>query len=229
MNHQDAMQAMAVEKYVLNELPPELRDEFEEHFFECPACAMDVRATAAFLDAAKAEFKSDAVYKPLPVAAVKKQAPRMWRPMFVIPALAACLLFIAYQNAVMFPRLHQQMAQLSAPEIMPSVSLVGGSSRGGAIPSIAVPPGHPFLLFMDIPTQDRFSTYTCSLYSPAGKLVWQFQVSAQQAKDTISVSIPAADRMDGKYSLLVQGKTGSSSSQPTVDLARYSFLLKSHQ
>ncbi|MGA9960127.1 MAG: zf-HC2 domain-containing protein [Acidobacteriaceae bacterium] len=229
MNHQDATQSMAVEKYVLNELPPELRDEFEEHFFECPECAMDLRATAAFLDAAKAEFKAAAVSKPLPLTTFKKQASWAWRPMFAIPALAACLLFILYQNAVVFPRLHHQIAQFSAPEIMPSVSLIGGNSRGGTIPSITIPPDHPFLLFMDIPTQDRFSTYTCSLYSPTGKLAWQFQVSSQQAKDTISVSIPAADRVDGKYSLLVQGNTGPSSPQAPVDLAWYSFLLNNQK
>ena len=229
MNHQDATQSMAVEKYVLNELSPELRAEFEEHYFECADCAMDLRATTAFLDAAKAEFQSAPAPKRLPVALPKTGGPWMWRPSFVMPALAACLLFIAYQNTMVVPRLHQQIAQLSSPEILPSVSLMGGNSRGGQIPSIAVPPAHPFLLVMDIPTQDRFSTYTCSLYSPAGKLAWQGQVSAQQAKDTISITIPAADRMDGKYSLQVQGITSPANPETAVDLARYNFILKTQK
>ncbi|MES2221852.1 MAG: hypothetical protein V4587_12915, partial [Acidobacteriota bacterium] len=92
-----------------------------------------------------------------------------------------------------------------------------------------VPSGHPFLLVMDIPTQERFSTYTCSLYSPSGKLAWQFQVSAQQAKDTISITIPAEDRLEGKYSLHVQGNTGSDNPVAPIDLARYSFILKSQK
>jgi len=226
MNHQDATQAMVVEKYVLNELTPELRAEFEEHYFECAECAMDLRATAAFLDAAKAEFKAASAAKLLPVSGAKKRGSWLWRPAFVVPALAACLLFMVYQNAVVVPRLHQQIAQFSSPEILPSVSLIGGDSRGGAIPSMTVPAGHPFLLLMDIPTQDRFSTYTCSLYSPAGKLAWRVQVSAQQAKDTVSISIPPANRTDGKYSLLVQGNAGSPNPETPVDLARYSFILK---
>ena len=228
MNHQDATQAMAVEKYVLNELTPEVRAEFEEHYFECAECAMDLRATTAFLDAAKAEFKAASAAKPLPVAA-RRGGSWLWRPAFVIPALAACLLFIAYQNTVVVPQLHQQIAQFSAPEIVPSVSLIGGDSRGGQIPSIAVPAAHPFLLLMDIPTQDRFSFYTCSLYSPSGKLAWQVHVSAQQAKDTISITVPAVDRMDGKYSLHVQGNTGPSNPETPVDLARYSFVLKTQK
>ena len=226
MNHQDAAQAMMVEKYVLNELTPELRAEFEEHYFECVECAMDLRATTAFLDAAKAEFKAAAVPNTVPVAAAKTKAPWLWRPSFAMPALAACLLFILYQNAFVVPRLHQQIARIDAPEVLPSVSLVGGNSRGGEIPSIAVRSAHPFLLLLDIPTQDRFSSYTCSLYSPTGKLAWQVQVSAQQATDTVLITVPAADRMDGKYSLRVQGNATASNSETAVDLARYGFVLK---
>ena len=57
MDHNQATQLTAVEKYLLDELPPEVRDEFEEHFFDCQECATDLRATAGFIDAAKREFK----------------------------------------------------------------------------------------------------------------------------------------------------------------------------
>lgn len=229
MNHQESAQAMMVEKYVLNEMTPELRAEFEEHYFECAECALDLRATSAFLDAAKAEFKAVSVVKPLPAAAAKTRGPWLLRPSFAIPALAACLLFIVYQNSVVFPRLHQQIAQFSSPEILPTVSLVGGNSRGGQMPSLAVPAANPFLLLLDIPTQDRFSSYTCSLYSPAGKLAWQVQVSAQEARDTISITVPAADRMDGKYSLHVLGNSAPSNPAAPVDLAHYGFVLKTQK
>ncbi len=229
MNHQDATQTMVVEKYVLNELTPELRAEFEEHYFECAECAMDLRATTAFLDAAKAEFKTASATKRLPVAVLKTRGPWLWKPSIVMSALAACLLFIAYQNTVVVPQLHRQIAQFNSPEVVPSVSLIGGASRGGAIPSMTVLAGHPFVLLMDIPTQDRFSSYTCSLYSPTGKLAWQVHVSAQEARDTISITVPAADTMGGKYSLHVQGNTDASNPQTPVDLAWYSFMLNTRK
>ena len=44
MNHDEAVQSMTAEKYLLNELSPEVRDQFEEHFFGCTDCANDLRA-----------------------------------------------------------------------------------------------------------------------------------------------------------------------------------------
>lgn len=225
MTHQDATQGMVAEKYVLNELTPELRAEFEEHYFECAECAMDLRATTAFLDAAKTEFTAAPSTNRLTIVR-KEGGPWLWRPFFVIPALAVSLFFIVYQNTVVVPRLHQQIARLHVPEVVPALPLVGGNSRGGQIPSIAVPAGHPFLLLLDIPTQDRFSSYVCSLYSPTGKLAWQLKVSAQEAQETVSITVPAADRTDGKYLLRVQGNPRPSKPETAVDVARYRFLLK---
>ena len=44
MDHNEAVRIQATEKYVLGELPPPLRNEFDEHFFECQECAQDVKA-----------------------------------------------------------------------------------------------------------------------------------------------------------------------------------------
>ncbi len=50
MDHNEAVLMQAAEKYVLGELSPVLREEYEEHFFGCAACALDVKAAAAFVD-----------------------------------------------------------------------------------------------------------------------------------------------------------------------------------
>jgi len=57
MDHDEALQLQAAEKYVLGELPPSQRDEFEEHFFECQECALDVKAVAEFVDNARAVWR----------------------------------------------------------------------------------------------------------------------------------------------------------------------------
>jgi hypothetical protein len=225
MNHNEAVRLSLVEKYLLNELPPELRDEFEEHYFDCLECAADLRATSAFLDAAREELKTFPVKKADP--ARKPWLAWLWTPAFVVPALAACLAVIAFQNFVVYPRYKVQIAQLQAPEALPTISLAGGNSRGGATPSAVVKSGHPFLVQFDIPTQERFSSYTCLLYSPSGSLVWRMQVSAESAKDTLSVRVPSASGTTGTYTLVVQGNTGMTSPQNGVDLAHYRFTLNS--
>ena len=68
MNHQQATKLMAVESYLLHELTPEVRDQFEEHFFDCQECAADLRATAGFMDATRKEFQLHPVPKPAAVA-----------------------------------------------------------------------------------------------------------------------------------------------------------------
>lgn len=229
MDHHEAKRLMAVEQYLLDELPPQVRDEFEEHFFDCEECSTDLRATAVFLDATKKELAAASARQPAPVPIRKSRFASFWLPVFALPALAACLLVVAYQNLVVFPRFKSQIAQLSAPEILPSLSLVGGNSRGDQTPSITVHRAQPFLLLVDIPTQERFSRYTCLLYSPSGSLAWRVQLSAQQAKDTISIRVPAVNRTGGIYSLLVQGNTDHAPEESSVDLARYRFTLSSQE
>jgi len=225
MNHEEAARLSLVEKYLLEELPPDLRDEFEEHYFDCQECAADLRATAVFLDTAKEELKSFPIERPAAARVKKPWFSWLWTPAFVVPALAACLLVIAYQNVVTFPHFRNALAGMRAPEILPTVSLVGGNSRGDAAgPSIAAQNGQPFLVLVDVPTQDRFSSYTCLLYSPSGSLAWRVEVSAEAAKDTVSIGVPAGERAAGLYTLVVQGNAGGGNG---VDLAHYRFTLNS--
>ena len=50
MDHNEAVRMHAAGKYILGELSPVLREEYEEHFFACVACALEVKAAAAFVD-----------------------------------------------------------------------------------------------------------------------------------------------------------------------------------
>ena len=53
MGHDEAVRTLATERYLLGELAPELRDQFEEHLFDCQTCAFDLRTAATFLEHAK--------------------------------------------------------------------------------------------------------------------------------------------------------------------------------
>ena len=226
MDHQQATQLSAVEKYLLDELSPEMRDQFEEHFFDCEECASDLRATAGFMDAAKRELRARQVKVAAPVVAITPRATSLWPKVAVWAALAASLLVIVYQNVLVFPRARTEVSELRSPEILPSLSLMGGNSRGGNVPTLTVGAAKPFLLLLDIPTEDRFSSYNCQLYSPQGTLVWQVGVTAQAAKDTISMRVPSSGKQAGEYTLAVQGQGNQGNAGP-VEIARLRFKLNS--
>lgn len=224
MNHEVAISLSASEKYLLNELPGDVRDEFEEHFFECEQCAMDVKAGAALLQQVKRELNAT----PETELRVERQPVRprwYWlRPAMGLAAMAAMALVIVYQNAIVFPRLKRESNLVSAPAILPAVSLVGGTSRGGLVPGVVANGQTPILLSVDVPTEDRFSGYELSLLAPSGELVWKIAASPDQASNTIHLEVPGNRIQAGDFSLVVQGtaKTGGS----PVDLVRYSFHVK---
>ena len=237
MDHQEAIQLTAVERYLLDELPAPQREQFEEHFFGCQECARDLRAAAAFLDAAKQDLATGVFDKtalvdnsaraagPKPGAGFSARLRELWKPAFLAPAFALLLMLVIYQNAVVLPRFAGEARQLQSPEILPALFLAAGNSRGAVTPTIQVSDGRPFLLSVDIPTREEFSGYTCALADPAGAIVWQLQVSTAQARDTVSIRIPGRQWMPGDYSLIVQGSSSQTPAAAAVKLGRYPFTL----
>jgi hypothetical protein len=223
MDHQEAMRSKAVEKYLLNEMAVPERDAFEEHFFGCQECASDLQTTAAFLDHAKKEL----THRPLPSGppATRKKSlfALLWSPAFAGPVFACLVLVIGFQNLIVYPR-RSEVKPPDAPEILSSVSLIGANSRGGSIPSVSVPKAKPLLLSVDIPMADQYSSYSCDLISPSGAVVWRVPVSRAQARDTVSIRVPAGHWEQGTYTLLVQGDSIPPGDKPT-EITRYRFMM----
>jgi len=219
MNHQEAVRQGAVEKYLLGEMSPEEREEFEAHFFACEECAADLKAAAAFLDGAKRVFARGYGANSVPPVAVKPRFAWAWRPAVLAPAFSFLLLIIAYQNILVLPHLVTEARVLHEPEILTSLSLIGANSRGGSLPTVTVAHHQALLLLLDIPGSSETSDYTCVLVSPSGAVVARVPVQAEAAKDTVGIRIPAAVWDSGDYTLLVQAG-------PHADqLARYRFSL----
>ena len=240
MEHLEAIRTRAVERYLLNELPAGLREEFEEHYFDCRECASDLSATSTFIDAARKEFQVHPVQTLSPVVRDEplSQPPRknhrvvymlIRRPAILLSALAASLLVIAYQNVSVLPHLESQVAELNSPEILPTISLIGSNSRGGPVPSVRLKTDHPYLLTVDIPGDDRFESYQCELQAPSGRVAWVVPVNAESAKDSVTIHAPAMRGNGGRYTLVIQGnvkkKYDGNSSTASIELARDPFDL----
>ena len=111
MTHQEALDTLASERYLLNEMSENDRDAFEAHFFDCPDCADDLRVGAAMLQGARAGFANTATSGRLFSMAAKQTRqpltnPAWYRSVALPWAVAATLAVVAgYQTVVVVPSL----------------------------------------------------------------------------------------------------------------------------
>jgi hypothetical protein len=220
MDHSDAVRLKATERYLLNELEPDQLDQFEEHLFDCPDCALDVRAAAMFLEQSR-----NVLSQPADPVAVRGPVPAIpswlaWlRPAYAIPVMAVLLAVIGYQNLVTYPQLQNA---LHRPQVMPWASVNVGT-WGASGPVITAAPGQGFLLFVRIPPDGTCARYTADLYNPAGKLEWSLPFPANAGQDQWPMQVPGSNWQAGTYTLTVHGITVTGESK---DLGRTSFELQ---
>ena len=222
MNHNVVVRNKMTERYLLDELDPKQRDEFEEHLFDCQDCAEDVRAGALFVEQSKIVLaQTPAVgLAPARVPAPPQRGWLAWlRPAFALPALAVLLVVVGYQNLVTYPKLLQALNQ---PQVLPMASVNLGTWGAGG-PVITTTQGKGFLLFVRIPPDGVYDHYTADLINPAGKLEWSIIIPAVAGHDQWPVQIPGANREAGSYALAVRGIAATGESK---DIGRASFDLQ---
>lgn len=210
MDHDMVVRQKMTERYLLDELDPAARDEFEEHFFDCKECALDVRAGALFVEQSKVVLaeKVEPVAARLPATAPGPAKPgwlTWFRPAVVVPVMVMLLAVIGYQNLVIYPQLQQAF---NSPQVLPWASVNVGT-YGSEGPVITTRRGEGFLLFVRIPPESGYSHYTAELYNPAGKLEWSLTIPGTAAQDQWPVQVPGANREAGSYTLKVRGVTAA--------------------
>jgi hypothetical protein len=229
MDHDMVVRQKMTERYLLNELDPAARDEFEEHFFDCKDCALDVHAGALFVEQSKVVLaeKPELVAAGLPATAPVPAKPGWlaWlRPAVVVPVMVMLLAVIGYQNLVIYPQMQQA---LNSPQVLPWASVNVGT-YGSEGPVITTRPGEGFLLFVRIPPESGYSHYTAELYNPGGKLEWSLTIPVASGRETSMqdqwpVQVPGANRETGSYTLAVRGVTSAGERK---EIGRTSFELQ---
>ena len=242
MDHREALELMATERYLLNELSPELRDAYEEHLFDCPDCALDLRAAEAFVTEAKVQLPELTAQPANPqniqpnLVNIPKKSPFSWlKPIFSTPAFAApvfatLLLILGYQNFVTYPALR---SEVKMPSIQPWLSLHTGT-RGAAHVPVEADRVHGVMLLLDLPNPDLpldpkagtdpvrslpaiYTSYTVQLSDADHNSTWAQTIPATQVnahEGTVSLLIPGAGIRQGAYTLTVFGITASGQRNP---------------
>jgi hypothetical protein len=216
MTHEDAARTGAAEKYLLNELAPEERERFEEHYFGCPECAAEVKLGVIFSANARAVFSEEAGRPAThrPAAPLLVRGLLGWRrPAFGLAFALAGLLLIV--NVVLLV----QIARLRTPQAYPAFVL-HSVSRGDEQVLEASRSSHFVGIALDVPPDRRFPAYRCTL-TGASALTLDTPAPPDPSAP-LNILLPVVSLAPGRYTLVLYGLRDGTGSE----LSRYPFLFK---
>lgn len=223
MDHTEVVRTKMTERYLLAELDPEERDEFEEHFFECRDCALDVSAGAQFVAHSKVILGERSEPVPIRTTARPGRVQHGWlswlRPPIAAFSLSVLLVTLGYQQLVTVPRLRSDASQA---QVLPT-ALVNLQTYGGGGTPITVTEGKGMVLFVRIPSDGPYARFAAELYAPGGKQEGSFAIPATPGQDQWTVVVPSVYREAGTYTMAVHGITAGGERK---DLGSSSFELQ---
>ena len=195
MEHAEASETMAAERYLLGEMTPEDRDAFEEHFFGCAECAADVRDGANIRATIRTQ-KATRLAQP-------RRAAREW--------LAAAAVVIVIGGLAVFQNvsLRRQIDRARTPHIGESVAFLTAGSRGSE-ELVVQAGGRPFTIDFDVPPQPNARRYVVEVVDASGRVRAKDVVTAEAARDTQHLLFPGGSLRPGRYSLEVHAEPAGS-------------------
>ncbi len=200
MDHNQALQLQAAVKYVLGELSQVQRDEYEEHYFDCAECAVDIKALATFADTTREVLRQERANEFARELVPARAGWLRWlRPVFTAPAFAALLLIVAYQNTVTIPQAREEASTGVAQIFVTSRTAKMAVVRGGdELTKFSVRPNESLPL----------------------------RVPGSFTNKELNVVIPTNRVKQGKYTLVFTADPGAKG-QPTKDeVLRLSFAIE---
>jgi hypothetical protein len=220
MEHSEAIETMAAERYALGEMTPEERDLFEEHYFDCSVCSQSVRDGAAIAagSRAAATTTTTTTIATAPAAAAPLRRRNTWLPAAVAAALVAV---VGYQNFVTIP--HLRGAAAPAIRIAHPVSLLMAETRGGSVAPVDVARDEDVQFYFDVPPETPYPSYIAEVRDAAGTVLATQPISAAEARETVSIIIRAGVVGAGNGEVVVSGTDAAKRKLP---LAHYPFEVR---
>jgi hypothetical protein len=227
MDHNESLQLKAAEKYVLGELSAAQREEYEEHFFDCGECALDIRAIAAFADTARVVLRQEAEAAKQGAAEPVRAGWFAWlRPAFAVPVMAMLLLVVLYQDFVSLPKARQEAAHGTAQVFAAPYSLQMANVRGGEEVKIQIRANENLPLKFDFTPRQSFAEFVCELQDESGRALYQVKVPGAFANQEVHLVIPAGGLKTGKYALVFTGAAARDAQPAGQEVLRLRFSVE---
>jgi Putative zinc-finger len=225
MDHAEVVRLKAIEKYALGELPKGLREQFEEHYFDCPECANDVKTLATLVTAGRMVFEEEGSARVAP-GSVRTEQPSWFswlRPVVVVPVFTVMAATILFQNAITIPALKERTAGDPGVQLYQSSYRVQGATRGETTSKVTRRPEESFGLDFDFTPSESFPAYQGSLVDAAGKTVLTFRVKGEEANRELHLAVPGGKVHAGSYALVFAGEALTGTSGNTLEVQRLAF------
>jgi hypothetical protein len=214
MEHRAAVQEKLTERYLLNELAPAEREDFEEHFFSCAECADDVRLGASFVANAKEVLRTGSL---APERAASRSPVSRWFEWLWSPAPAYALALLL---AIFTVQQRFVLQRGLAPQLVTSTAL-RPATRGDA-QIIRLQPNQPvFQITADVP---RGLAVVWEFRNQAGETVFKMDAPADTTSGTLYFLLPADRFPDGSYKLVIQGKAREAAGSAFEE--KYDFVIR---
>jgi hypothetical protein len=214
MDHSEATEMNAVERYVLGDLSVPEVEEFERHFFDCPQCSEELRAVSILQDNARAVFLEPSP-APIPASLPVAESGAGWWKMWWVPALAMLVvgIFAGYETGA-----HREGSAVQPVSAFPLYAAARGDET-----AIFPPAGAQFYtLYMDRTWDADFASYRAVIRDEAGEK-YSMMLNAPAPGRAIHVLVPRGALTGGKYTLVISGVDGAGTS---TEVARYPFTLR---
>jgi hypothetical protein len=225
MDHLDAENMKAVERYMLGDLSVSEVEEFERHFFDCPQCSEELRALTIFQENARAVFAEQDL-APVPVAVREPKSSAGWwggfSPLFGsrqwAVGLGALLIGIFAGYGVFAP--HESAQAVSAFPLY-------AQARGEETVVSPEAASKFYTLYLDKTWDGAYSSYRAVLLDAAGTQKSTVPVNMGAPGEAIHMLIPSHVLAAGKYVLVMRGVSmQSDGSAKDTELARFPFTLR---
>lgn len=226
MNHQQALEQHATERYLLREMAPQERHAFEEHYLECAECLEAVTFGTDFLEAGRQVAKEMKQHERNVVCVVswrERLAPVLsgWlRPASALVFAVLLCSIIAYQGLQIHQLKNEQTTKVARPEFR---SVLTGIAHGaGEAKLVEVPRNAVVSLGIEYDRSGDYVSYRAQVQNEAGSIRQSIDLPDTPG-DMANVALLPGNLNEGEYTLIILGRTADGSEK---EVGRRAFNLK---
>ena len=225
MNHRQALEQYATERYLLHEMTAEERHAFEEHYLECAECLEAVTFGTEFLEAGKqvAQEMTQREHSAVRAASWRERLmPALSGWLRPAPAIAFALVLcsiVSYQGLRIHQLKTEQTMKVARPEIR--FMLTGIAHGAGEAKRIEVPRDAVVSLGVEYGRSGDYVSYRAQVMN-VGSVKQTFELPDVPG-NVANVALLPGSLGEGKYNLIILGRTADGTEK---EVGRGAFILK---